>query len=100
MLKQVFMSWLQRTAMGKQNTLRLSAGSDEGDTEQDIGEDGLRADGSGEGDDAMGGASEERLARYNDEDIPLTWAEVTSIVQTFWFAWLRVSRGCFLRIRY
>lgn len=71
------MHWLQQTAMGKQNTLRLNSQDHEGGRGQDVNDRQSRPDETREGDDAIGAAShEEGLGGYNDEDTPLTWAEV------------------------
>lgn len=71
------MHWLQQTAMGKQNTLRLNSQSREGGRGQDVNDGQMVPGESRDGNDALGEVShEEGLGGYNDEDTPLTWAEV------------------------
>lgn len=73
---QIFVDWLQQTAMGKQNTLRLDPDDKARERGHDIDEDDSREDGRGKGDDAASGAHDEGIGSYTDEDTPLTWAEV------------------------
>lgn len=71
------MDWLQQTAMGKQNTLRLNP-SDPGSTEaHEAGEGGL-TEGSGGTDTGIGAGetAEDGEDGFNNDDTPLTWAEV------------------------
>lgn len=70
------MDWLQHTAVGKQDTIRLHLAGQEGRDGTDIGRGTAGEDGNGEGDAATGGTTDERMDGFNDEDTPLTWAEV------------------------
>lgn len=72
---QIFMDWLQQRAMGKQDTLRLNTG----DREKGRNPDGVgssREDQNGKVDGATGEAVDEGMDGFNDDDMPLTWAEV------------------------
>ena len=73
------MDWLQQTAMGKQNNLRLNSSGDKGGRTPDAGMGESRERSGGEVDAAAGEAGEEGLDGFNDDDTPLTWAEVRSI---------------------
>lgn len=73
---QIFLEWLQQTAMGKQNNLRLKSGGDKGGRSPDAGMDESRERSGGDVDAATGEAGEEGLDGMNDDDTPLTWAEV------------------------
>lgn len=73
-MPQIFLDWLQQTALGKQNNLRLNSNGDKGRT-PDAGRDESRERSGGEVDAATGEAGEE-LDGFNDDDTPLTWAEV------------------------
>ncbi|CAM9657776.1 unnamed protein product [Discosporangium mesarthrocarpum] len=74
--RKIFMEWLKQTAMGKQ-AIVPSTGSKASDKGQSPVEDGNRASVSGVADRTRGGnTSDEDMEEYNDEDAPLTWAEV------------------------
>lgn len=63
--------------MGKQSTLRLGAQGGEGGLSEENVEGQSRSGELGDDDDATHATSrEEGLGGFNDEDAPLTWAEV------------------------
>lgn len=72
---KIFVDWLQQTALGKQNNLRLNSNGDKGGRTPDAGMGESRERSGGEVDAATGEAGEE-LEGFNDDDTPLTWAEV------------------------
>lgn len=84
MILQIFVDWLQQTAMGKQNTLRLNPNDKSRERGHDIDEEGSREDGRDRRDNATSGAHDEGISDYTDEDIPLTWAEVRHPTILFW----------------
>lgn len=69
------MDWLQQTAMGKQNTLRLNSSDRERRNNPDTGVGGS-TEGSGGGSDDGVEAADEGADGFNEDDTPLTWAEV------------------------
>eukprot|EP00903_Cladosiphon_okamuranus_P012285 g11521.t1 len=73
--RKIFVDWLQRTAMGKQNTLRLNPSDQERKKNPDVGL-GSSKEGSGGGSDDAGEAADEGADGFNEDDTPLTWAEV------------------------
>lgn len=74
-MPQIFVDWLQQTALGKQNNLRLNSSGDKGGRTPDAGTGESRERSGGEVDATTGEAGEE-LDGFNDDDTPLTWAEV------------------------
>lgn len=73
------MEWLERTAMGRQSAFRIDhsdrqEGSRGGATEGVTG-----TDGGGHGEDDADRPADEGISGYDDEDTPLTWAEVISV---------------------
>lgn len=79
---QIFVDWLQQTAMGKQNTLRLNPSDQERRKNQEVGVGGSK-EGSGEGSDDGGEVADEGADGFNEDDTPLTWAEVRKWVHCF-----------------
>lgn len=63
--------------MGKQNTLRLNPNDKERRKNPDVGVGGSK-EGSGGGSDDGGEATDEGAGGFNEDDTPLTWAEVKS----------------------
>lgn len=70
------MDWLQQTATGRKDTIHLHLAGQEGRDGADVGRGAVGEDRSGEGDAATGGTADEGVDGFNDEDTPLTWAEV------------------------
>ncbi|CAM9962670.1 unnamed protein product [Scytosiphon promiscuus] len=73
--RKIFVDWLQQTAMGKQNTLRLNTNESEGRKTHDD-DAGSLTEGPEDTDKGTGEAAHEGPDGFNDDDTPLTWAEV------------------------
>lgn len=73
------MDWLQRTAMGKQDTLRLNPSDQERRRYPDAGVGGSTEGSSRSNDEGTGEAPDDGPDGVNDDDTPLTWAEVPTI---------------------
>lgn len=73
--RQIFVDWLQQTAMGQQNTLRLNPSDQERRNNPDAGVGGSK-EGLGGGSDDGVEAADEGADGFNEDDTPLTWAEV------------------------
>lgn len=62
--------------MGKQDTLRLNPSDQERRKNPDVGVGGSK-EGSGGGSEDGGEAADEGADGFNEDDTPLTWAEVS-----------------------
>lgn len=74
---QIFVNWLQQTAMGKQDTLRLNPIDNDRRKNPDVSVGGSKEVSGRGSDEGIGEAADEGPDGFNGDDTPLTWAEVS-----------------------
>ncbi|CAM9159942.1 unnamed protein product [Pylaiella littoralis] len=74
--RKIFVNWLQQTAMGKQDTLRLNPIDNDRRKNPDVSVGGSKEVSGRGSDEGIGEAANEGPDGFNGDDTPLTWAEV------------------------